>query len=288
MMKLARPLLAATALTAAAILPATAADISYDPPVIDYEPPVMAAPHNDAFGGWYIRGDVGYHNSRMRGGHWITPGPGENSFVTAKLSDGWSVGGGVGYQVTNYLRTDLTLDYFNKVSFRGSTRGACGVDPNCVSTDVSSMSALSLLANAYVELGTWHKITPYIGAGIGGTRVNWSTLANTACEEADPSNCDPTEFHAGKKGWRFTYALMAGASYCLTNSLKLDAGYRFRHVNSGGMFGVGGVTGPGFDKGFNVHEVRGGLRYHIGGDPRCGEEQIVYIPPEPYEPPVYK
>jgi len=25
-----------------------------------------------------------------------------------------------------------------------------------------------LLANAYVDIGTWHGVTPYVGAGIGG------------------------------------------------------------------------------------------------------------------------
>ena len=38
------------------------------------------------------------------------------------------------------------------------------------------MSALLLLANAYVDIGTWHGVTPYVGAGIGGAHIKWDTV----------------------------------------------------------------------------------------------------------------
>ncbi|MDZ7823233.1 MAG: hypothetical protein U5K75_03775 [Ahrensia sp.] len=51
----------------------------------------------------------------------------------------------------------------------------------------SSFTALTALANAYVDLGTFNGyITPYVGAGIGGARVTWSNLSNTACETCEP------------------------------------------------------------------------------------------------------
>ena len=77
---------------------------------------------------------------------------------------------------------------------------------------------------------------------------------------------------------------MAGTSYCLTNELKLDVGYRYSRVNGGRMFELApviGSAGPGFDDGFNVHEARAGLRYQFGGGSSCVElepipEQVVY------------
>ncbi len=45
------------------------------------------------------------------------------------------------------------------------------------------MRAYSLLANAYVDLGTYGYITPYVGAGIGGTYVKWDKLRNTSCAD---------------------------------------------------------------------------------------------------------
>jgi opacity protein-like surface antigen len=80
---------------------------------------------------------------------------------------------------------------------------------------------------------------------------------------------------------------MAGASYCLTDNIDLDLGYRFTRVEGGKMFELNPRVGPGFDKGMNVHEVRAGLRYNFGGNNRAGcGEQMAYVPPEPA--PVYK
>jgi opacity protein-like surface antigen len=146
------------------------------------------------------------------------------------------------------------------------------------------MTNLSVLANAYVDLGTYAGFTPYVGAGAGTTYVSWDGDLNT--------DANGTFYHEGRNSWRFTWALMAGASIDLTCNLKADVGYRYRHINGGSMFGPVSVsngtdpvstTGPGYDKGFSIHEIRGGLRYTFG-DGGCG--QVAYIPPAPM--PVYK
>ena len=78
---------------------------------------------------------------------------------------------------------------------------------------------------------------------------------------------------------------MAGASYCLTNNLKLDVGYRYSRIGQGRMFHYANNGGPGFDRGFHIHEGRAGLRYQFGGANSCAEPEP-YVPP--VEPPVYK
>lgn len=251
-------------------------------------PPVLNAPEvviNDA-SGWYLRGDAGYSFNKLRGANFFQ---GSNAllsdFTTASLKDSFVVGAGVGYQINSYLRSDVTLDYLSQADFRGSTRGsgaafgAC-VGP-CTSSDRTSLNAYSLLANAYVDLGTYGGFTPYVGAGIGGTYVKWDKLRNTACAD-DGSGCDGTVEHGGKGGWRFTYALMAGASYDITCNLKADAGYRFRHIEGGDMFGYKANGGPGYDKGINSHELRIGARYVFNG---CTAQAYE---PEIVPPPVYK
>ncbi|MDX8493740.1 porin family protein [Mesorhizobium sp. VK22B] len=259
--------------------PALAADFAEPPPVEEAPPPIVEQQPIDV-GGWYIRGDIDYHWSRFGGGDYITYGAApqtQGSFDSGKLKGAFSAGAGIGYQVNQYFRTDLTADWMGKSNFRGSTVGFCGGGVPCVSTDTSSYSALLLLANAYVDIGTWHGVTPYVGAGIGGAWVKWDTLHN--------SDDDGDFFHQGGKGWRFAYALMAGASYCLTDRVKLDVGYRYSHINGGKMFEYASDSnvGPGYDRGINVHEVRGGLRYQFGRSD-CAP------PPEPYVPepePIY-
>lgn len=266
-----------------ACTPAFAADL-YQP-----APPVLNAPEvvvSDA-SGWYLRGDVGYSFNNLRGANFFQ---GSNAlltdFNTASLKDSFLLGAGVGYQVNSYLRTDLTFDYLTKADFDGSTKGsgaafgAC-VGP-CTSSDKSSMNAYSLMANAYVDLGTYGGFTPYVGAGLGGSYVKWDKLRNTACAD-DGSGCDTTQEHGGKGNWRFTYALMAGASYDLTCNLKADAGYRFRHIEGGDMFGYKANGGPGYDKGINAHELRIGARYVFNG---CSAQP--YEAPMVAPPPVYK
>ncbi|MER8960006.1 outer membrane protein [Mesorhizobium sp. M0701] len=255
--------------------PAFAADF-VEPPVVEEAPPPIAYEQPADFGGWYIRGDIDYHWSKFRGADYITygPPPGTGTFDSGKLKSAFSAGAGVGYQIDRHFRTDLTADWMSKSTFRGSTSGICLDGDPCTSVDTSSYTALLLLANAYVDIGTWHGITPYVGAGIGGAWVKWDTLHN--------SDEDGEFFHRGGKGWRFAYAAMVGASYCLTDRVKLDVGYRYSHINGGKMFDFGSGVGPGYDNGINVHEVRGGLRYQFGRSD-CVE-------PEPYVPepePVY-
>ncbi|PTE06683.1 outer membrane protein [Mesorhizobium helmanticense] len=256
------------ALLAGVAGPVLAADF-VEPPVVEQAPaPVYEQPTD--VGGWYIRGDIDYHWSDFRGADYITygPPPGTNSFSSGDLKGAFSIGGGVGYKMNNHFRTDLTADYWFNSDFDGAT-----TDGVTTSTEVSKMSALLLLANAYVDIGTWQGITPYVGAGIGGARVKWDNVR-------DPNT---TEFNPGTSNWRFAYALMAGASYCLTDKVILDAGYRFSHIQGGRMFEYDvSSSGPGFDSGFNTHEVRGGLRYQFGGNNGCAAPQAVYEPePEP-------
>jgi opacity protein-like surface antigen len=273
MFKFAKPaLLGATLL--ASVSGALAADIIE--PIVEAPPPVVY--EEPSYGNWYIRGDIDYHWSDYKNDHYITygPPPGTASFTEGELEGAWSIGGGVGYQASKYLRTDLTVDWFADSDFRGSTAGFCAGLP-CVSTDASSYSALVLLANAYVEFGSWNRFRPYVGAGIGGAYVKWDDLQNTIPPV--------TTTHKGSKNWRFAAALMAGASYCLTKDLDLDAGYRFTHIEGGRQFEFANGAGPGFDDGINVHEVRAGLRWNFGGTRTgCEEpEQVVYQPE-----PVYK
>ncbi|OCW59290.1 outer membrane protein [Hoeflea olei] len=281
--------LAATALVLGGIGAAEAADI-LPPPIIDtpvYEPPVVQPVA--AAGGWYLRGDAGYSWHKLRGAEFFQGGLGTYSpFTTAKLRSSYSFGGGVGYQINHRLRTDVTLDYFSKADFRGSTRGggaAAGVCAGpCTSSDFSGVSGLSLLANAYVDLYKHGRFAFYVGGGLGGTRVKWDTLANTACAD-DGSGCAGTDYHGGAAGWRFTYALMAGASVDLTCNLKADVGYRYRNIGGGAMFKSLTSNGyQGFHKDIQSHEVRGGLRYTFGG---CEPEEV-YIEPAPVMPAVYK
>ncbi len=264
---------------------AMAADITYEPPIVE-APPVYEAPPVEIAhaGGWYIRGDIDYHAPMWRGGdYFINAVPTQTlPFTSGSLRPAFSVGGGIGYQASKYFRADFTADYWFRSTFTGTTGSACGT---CF--DSSAMSALVLMANAYVHFGKWGRWSPYVGAGIGGAHVTWDNISNTLPDGTNIS-------HPGASSWRFAYAAMAGTTVCLTNKLDLDVGYRYTNIASGAMFGNDGTVGPGFDRGFGVHEGRAGLRYKFGGGGRGGWGDSCGHKPAPiaYEPepvvPIYK
>jgi opacity protein-like surface antigen len=262
---------------------AFAADL-YQP---EPEAPAVVEPVVEAANGWYLRGDASYDFMNLRGAHYLRGEPGEREtagFDSADIKNTGNIGIGVGYQYNDYLRFDKTFDYMFKSNFRGSTSGTCGVGGACKSKDLSSFAAYSLMANAYVDIGHYGLFTPYVGVGLGATKIKWDDLKNTAC---NGNGCDDTVTHKGKESWRFTYAAMLGTAVDINCKVKADLGYRYRHVNDGPMFGYKLNGGPGRDEGFDIHEARAGIRYSFG-DAGC---QQAYLPPvdmPQQEQPVFK
>jgi opacity protein-like surface antigen len=288
-----KTLLFASVAFAAAFAPsANAADI-LEPAVVELpEPAPMVEPAHK--GGWYLRGDVGYTvNGDVDVDYDVFGGTPPGSFSTGLLSgelrNGYSIGAGVGYDTGNHLRLDLTADYFSKANYSGNS--SCIIPPATVPTvcsnDSMSMTALSLLANAYVDLGNFNGFTPYVGAGIGGTHVKWSELNNVCTPAAIAAGLCTSDTHPGESGFRFTYAAMAGVSYDVSDCVAIDAGYRYRKIEGGKTFGIAstGAPGAGHDRGLSSHDFRLGARYKLGGG-NCGGHKVPDYQPE-YQP-VYK
>lgn len=245
---------------------AQAAEILPDPPVVELPP----AEH---FGGWYLRGDIGYAATSVDSITYFQGPTQTGSFVISEFSDTWMFGVGVGYQINDYFRVDWTANYYGESDFTGSSalNVACSdgtVGAVCSYSDNGTFQASVLLANAYVDLGSWSGFTPYVGAGIGGAYVSWGTLTN---REYYVSGAVPgttiTDTHAGRSGWRFAYGLYLGASYELTESLKIDAGYSYTGISGGEMVGFGSTSGlvgtQAYTSDMSIHAFRLGLRYQI-------------------------
>lgn len=271
-------------LTAAALLPmAPAIAADYEPPIVVDEAQPEYTPV-EVGSGWYLRGDVGYAISSNIGNYsyrtFAVPGPvyGTSDFLNERLKTDFSFGGGVGYRFNEWFRADATVEGF-RAKFSANTASATPCLPTapfvgttCASNDSATMSAVSLMANGYVDLGTYVGLTPYVGAGAGYSYVSWSNLTNQSyCVGGTcPPDPVPVVQHGGEKDWRFTYALMAGVAYDITSNMKLDVGYKYRHMNGGDMFrwdagsaGAGATGTQGFDSDFSQHEIKVGLRYEI-------------------------
>src|SRR5882724_3741783 len=155
---------------------ALAADLPYTP---QYVPPV------EEFGGWYLRGDIGFSNQSVKNIRLSDPAryQGLLSFnETTAFDTAGTFQVGVGYQFNNWLRADITGQYRGKANFKGTDLLTFPVG-NQVASGIdnynASKSELLFLANAYVDLGTWWSVTPFIGAGVGTSRVSISNFTDT-------------------------------------------------------------------------------------------------------------
>lgn len=248
-----------------------AADMPVEYPPIIEAPEPMPLP---AVGGWYLRGDIGYKFYQNPKGvlsdrSWGSFGN-NGEFGSEKMQGAADFGVGVGYKFNDYLRTDLTLDYETPAKFRG--QAFCqDVNPpnNCPAapsgrwenSERVKISAYSALANVYADLGDFHGLKPYLGAGAGASYLRTSDVKSSA-QDASTGN-----YPKGAGKWNFAWALMAGVEYPISDRLSLDLGYRYLNLGDAETGTVtanpgGAVTKIKYED-IQAHEVRLGLRYYL-------------------------
>ncbi len=291
-------------IVAAALMASTAmvqaADLIQQAPTHDLPPEVVPSA---AASGWYIRGDIGYSSLDYDDDTRFFQGSNQLSGVIADgdIDSTFTIQGGIGYQINDYLRVDATVTHFTETDTVGFSRttasvpapglvrcnGSATFNAECLFTDSQEVDATAFMANAYLDLGTFNGFTPYVGGGIGGAKVRYGDLSNAqTCEVAtslDPACVDATDIHGGEEEVRFAWAVHAGASYDINCRLKADAGYTFTRIEGGEAFrfpNSSGLSGTqGFDRGIELHTGRVGLRYALN-DAGCHQPdvqpQVVY------------
>jgi opacity protein-like surface antigen len=224
-----------------------AADLP-EPPLLEPMAPVEFASN------WYLRGDVGYKIYRNPDVSY-----GGSKFKGEDLDDTGVIGGGVGYKWNEWIRTDVTLDYEFKSDFDGGLfcpTTACVPFADKYSKESAKISAWTTLANVYFDLGSWHGVSPYVGAGAGFSNIKVSSY-----DFVNPNGS--TGSQKGDSNWDFSWALMAGVGYSVTDNLVIDLGYRFLNLGDGKTKNAAGFNGNKpvkFDD-LQAHEFRVGFRY---------------------------
>lgn len=222
--------------------------------------------------GWYLRGDVSYDletefDGSMTG---IAPTLPAYDLDDLRLENGYSGGIGIGYRLNDFLRVDATARYGK--SDLGAEASFGEIDCQgfrCSITDAGETTSYDLMANAYLDLGTFAGLTPYVGAGAGAYRLEFEGAGFDCEPRTGYFNC-PGPVASGTDSWRFAYALSAGIAYDLTRSLKLDIGYRYLNVDGGEAYTVNSTSAAGDlrnftfeDDGFDRHTIQAGLRYSL-------------------------
>jgi opacity protein-like surface antigen len=234
----------------------------------DFLPPAPTLPPpSTEFNGWYLRGDVGFGvNPRMRELK-ITPDPiaagivddllsasAVQSFNSTTLSRFGMVDVGVGYQLSDWFRLDGTFEYRGGANLKslytlsGPAAPAFGGGPlqndDFYRADVSSIIGL---INAYVDLGTWYGVTPYVGGGFGFADNKVSGFADHGFGFANFIPLAPADgFFSGASKTSFAWALMAGLDFRINDGLKLEFGYRhldYCSITTGASHCLAGANG---------------------------------------------
>jgi opacity protein-like surface antigen len=208
-----------------------------DPPFPPLSAPEQAFAVSEFISSWYVRGDLGYR-------FFATPGGSISNanFLGSSYDDAFAFGGGIGFKA-KWFRSDVTLEG-SRAHFLANTAAA--------TPDVSArITNVTTLLNAYFDLGTWSRVTPYVGAGAG-----FSFLKATAVDIASP-----VTINSNPHSYDFAWAATAGLSYAVTRNFLIDTGYRYLHVGSpqsnlanAGLIDYGSA---------NAHEIRMGIRFLI-------------------------
>ncbi|WP_028349391.1 outer membrane protein [Bradyrhizobium murdochi] len=258
---------AATLLSQAAF----AADMAIAPP------PYAPAPVVEDFGGWYLRGDIGFSNQRVDRLNNALDATTTSSVQTNTFNTAGIFGLGVGYKVNNWFRADVTGEYRGNSQFLGKDvitfPGGFGTD-----TYHATKSEWVVLGNAYVDLGTWWCVTPFIGAGVGGARVSIANFTDQGITNIGGVTSPSLAFGDNVAKWNFAWAAHAGIAYKVTPNFTVELAYRYLDMGDGltgdlrTFDGTNGINNPTTFKNITSHDLKLGVRWDL-------TSPEVYAPP---------
>jgi opacity protein-like surface antigen len=239
-------------------------------------PMYVPAPIED-FGGWYLRGDIGFSNQRVgnvRSTHDALYAPVTSSSQTSSFDTGGIFGVGVGYQFNNWFRADVTGQYRGNANFKAmdlfNFNAGGGAIAQGVDNYGASKSELLFLANAYVDLGTWWYVTPFIGAGVGTSRVKIANFTDTGINNS--TNSYSVAYANSGAKWNFAWAAHAGLAYRVSPSLTIELAYSYIDLGSGVTGGSAVFSNPAGPYVFNFknitsNDVTLGVRWELNSPP---------------------
>jgi opacity protein-like surface antigen len=276
----------ASVLAVGAAQAAQAADLLPPPPPLD-APPLRGAVVEDS--GFYLRADTGIGNtnasnlrSSFADGSTLASQGAVVGPTNVSVGDAALLGLGAGYQFNSWFRVDVTGEYRSATPYRSNisaqwnstSNTGCSVNNAngnafCSDDYTGQIKTGLVLANGYLDMGTWFGFTPYVGAGVGVAAYQTSGVKDTT-NFASGVGSGAWGYAPSYTSANFAWAAMAGVAYHITPNLLLDVGYRY--VNMGAFkTGVIACNAPGYCHGETQHfdmasnDVRVGLRWLMAG-----------------------
>ena len=248
-------------------------------PVMEEVVPAYSPPEQTfvEFGtGWYLRGDIAVTSNKLNIG--INAGSWTNE--QRDLGYAASIGFGGGYQLGKHARFEVGIERFFGLQAGERNLASCstlGVTGTCYRGGNVELAATTFLVSAFYDIAELWGVTPYIGAGIGTSLLNWSSFsAVDSCVGAIITDCAGngagnfvlnSQNYNTNSEWRLAYSLSAGIGYKLTKNVSLDVGYRLTGIAGGAFYdatrAAGATTATFSTSPLNIHQVKVGVRYAI-------------------------
>jgi opacity protein-like surface antigen len=285
---------AATLLSSAAI----AADMGSMGPMGVPVPPIAPPPAYYAqqggaqeFGGWYLRGDIGFSNHGVKRLNNALDSTTLSQSDTFDFASANSFSAGGGFRFNEWLRADITGQFRGKASFTGNdinTFSWNGEFHHGADAYTANMSSWTFMFNGYVDLGTWWSITPFIGGGIGTSRVSIFNFRDNGLTDVFGGSSSSAFADTGSK-WNLAWALHAGLAYKIAQNLTMELGYSYTDLGDGitgdlrTFQGVNAVFNPMTFKSITSHDLKLGVRWNLDCPPGP-----LYAPVAPMAPPLMR
>ncbi|MFK7791221.1 MAG: outer membrane protein [Devosiaceae bacterium] len=237
------------------------------PPIVDFEPE-----YEVEFGGnLYLRGYVGFTNQEVDHLNNALFATSNVEFLNSEFEAGGLAGVALGYRFNQWFRADISAEYRMRTAYDGLDRydadrnGSFADAGDGTNQYLADKSEYLVMANAFLDMGTYHGITPYVGAGAG---VSYTMIDNMTDINTPQSS---VAYGADNAEWAFAWALHAGVGYEVNDRVTLDLGYRYLSLGdaaSGDLIASGGANNflnPVEFNGITSHDVTLGFRYALGG-----------------------
>jgi opacity protein-like surface antigen len=171
--------------------------------------------------------------------------------------------------------------YRGRANLHGSDTVVLGPDDVGVNNYTGSKSEWVVMANAHVDLGTWWCITPFIGAGVGGSYNKLSGFRDDGVRYTAGALSNSVTYFADNGKWNLAWAAHAGLAYKVNPGFTVELAYSYMNL---------GDAAPGnyraFDnsisgassikiKDITSHDVKLGVRWDL-------------ISPQVYAPPLIR
>lgn len=161
---------------------------------------------------------------------------------------------GFGTYLTDDIRVDLVLDYYFvfKINEKSASRLADKYD-------IDSKTKIDIvMLNLYKDVASYDKITHYVGAGIGYSRVKEVFKGKMI----DVNDDEFTLNRSTKIYNKFAYKLATGLDIKLNDTMKLDISYNYFNLGNNKTKLLGGIKNIG-NRIYAIHNITFGMRFNV-------------------------